>query len=131
MKRPERRRRSPTVRRIEAPPPGVDLEAVAAKARYTGSPYHKDMPSFAGPVPRNRPDASICPRSLASQRAQVQGWLQSAIKCGNVGLWSGDFPQRVWHREGDVTFEAVLTRPIAGEYHGYPLEPSEGVEGLR
>ena len=81
------------------------------------------------PVTR-KPPASICPRGLAQQRGLVEEWLKQAIRRGNVGDWQGKFPERVWHREARVIYEAVLTRPLAGEYHGYPLEPHETVEGL-
>jgi hypothetical protein len=130
MKRP-RQRPNRTYRRVAAPPAEVDLEAVAREVRYTGSPYHKDVPSFAGMPVRRKPPASICPRELARQQETVAGWLREGIRLGNVGTWAGRFPERVWHREGDVVYEAVLTRPLTGEYHGYPLEPNETVEGLR
>ncbi len=130
MKRPDRQRRNPKRRQVVSPPEGVDLGAVATRVSYTGSPYHKDIPSFAGVV-RHRPDASICPRRLAHDREQIETWLRQAILRGNCGRWTGEFPQVVWHREGGELFEAVLTRPENGEYHGYPLEPGEEVEGLQ
>ncbi|NLX20350.1 MAG: hypothetical protein GXY55_01600 [Phycisphaerae bacterium] len=130
MKKPQRQRRRAQVRRVEGLPVGIDLKALAAKATYGGSPYHKDIPSFAGRPPKPRPGASICPRGLAKQRDRVEKWLREAIEQGHVGLWQGDFPLRVWHREGSTVFEAVLTRSKVGEYHGYPLEPNEKVEGL-
>lgn len=131
MKRPERQRRKPHCRRVADPTPNVDREGLADQATYGGSPKHKDIPSFAGAVPRPRVDASICPRELTRDRGRVEGWLREAIRRGNVGSWEGPFPSPVWHREGDITYEALLTRPTSGEYHGYPLEPDEHVEGLK
>ena len=131
MKRPERQRRKPHSRRVADAPPDVDRKALAKRATYGGNPKHKDIPSFAGAVPRPRVDASICPRELTRNKDKVECWLQKAIQRGNVGSWEGAFPSPVWHREGDVTYEAHLTRPVFGEYHGYPLEPDEQVEGLR
>ena len=130
MKRPRHQRRKPHVRRVVEPPADVDRADVAARATYIGSPKHKDMPSAAGPVPRPRPDASICPRELTRDPERVERWLRDAISMGNVGSWEGTFPSPVWHKEGAVTYEAHLTRPNVGEYHGYPLEPHEEVEGL-
>lgn len=130
MKRTRQQRPNPRVRCVVPAPPGIDLADLAARASYTGSPYHKDVPSFAGPVPRHRPDASICPRELAGAREQIEKWLKDAIRSGHAGSWQGRFPEPVWHREGETVYEAVLTRPLAGEYHGYPLEPGERVEGL-
>lgn len=131
MKRPERQRRSPHRQRVADPPPDVDREALANRATYGGSPKHKDIPSFAGAVPRPRVDASICPRELTRDKDRVERWLREAIRRGNVGSWEGAFPAPVWHREGSTTYEAHLTRPAFGEYHGYPLEPDEHVEGLK
>ena len=131
MKRPTRRRKKPHPRRVAELPTDVDREALAERATYGGSPKHKDIPSFAGAVPRPRVDASICPRELTRDRERIERWLREAIRKGNVGSWEGPFPFPVWHREGEVTYEAHLTRPMVGEYHGFPLEPDEQVEGLR
>lgn len=130
MKRPRRQRRKPHLRRVADLPTNVDRDALAERATYGGSPKHKDIPSFAGEVPRPRIQASICPRELTRDRKRVECWLRKAIRLGNVGSWEGEFPSPVWHREQDVTYEAHLTRPNTGEYHGYPLEPYEKVEGL-
>lgn len=131
MREPKRRRRKPHVRRVVQPPAHLDRAALAERATYGGSPKHKDLPSFAGQVPRPRIDASICPRELTRDRERVERWLREAIRRGNAGSWEGEFPSPVWHQEGGVTYEAHLTRPNVGEYHGYPLEPDEFVEGLR
>lgn len=112
------------------PPPGVDLRAVALRATYTGSPFQKNTPSFAGRIGRPRPDANICPRDLAWRREDVEAWLRAGIARGACGAFRGDFPQHVWHREGDVVYEAFLTNQGNGEYHGYPLEEYETVRGL-
>ena len=50
MRTPMRRRPRP---RTQDVPPDTDLGALAERARYIGSPEHKDMPTFAGqPRPR-------------------------------------------------------------------------------
>lgn len=132
MKRPEHRRKQVKPRRISPPPEGIDLDAVAGQVRYTGSPYHKDTPSFAGPVGRPRPRSSPCPRHLAARQADIQAWLAEAVRRGHCGShWRGNFPHHVWHREGEVVFEGCQTNQGNGEYHGYPLEPGDDfVEGL-
>ncbi|MBM4032907.1 MAG: hypothetical protein FJ291_14120 [Planctomycetes bacterium] len=104
---------------------------MAGRVRYVGSVYHKDMPSFAGTVPPRRPHASICPRELARQRDTIQEWLRRAIRQGHFSaLWEGGFARYVWHREGNVTFEARLVNRQTGEYKGFPLERDEEVHGL-
>ena len=131
MKVPGYRRHNPTHRVVHTPPPGTDLRNVAARARYVGSPNHKDSQSFAGAIPAHRPHASICPRDLANQQNLVRQWLQDAIRRGSCGHhWDGEFPRYVWHREGTVVYEARLTNRAKGEYKGYPLEMDQGVRGL-
>lgn len=89
-----------------APPDGIDLRQVAASCRYVGSPYHKDAPGFAGRPHGRRPGASLCPRHLVNRHDLVEGWLRDAVRSGRVGAWDHGYPRYVWHREGDVVFEA-------------------------
>ncbi len=110
-------------------PQTANLESVAARATYVGSPEHKDFLSFAGP-PRPRRDASLCPRYLKSKTA-VTNWLRSAIRRGHTGApWEGDFPRYVWHREDSVVFEARLVNREQGSYKGYPLNEDEWPSGI-
>lgn len=44
--------------------------------------------------------------------------------------WEGRFPRYVWHREGEVYYEARLTNRETGCYKGYPIEPTEYPEGI-
>ena len=131
MKVPHHRRSNPKNRMVGPAPAGTNLQDVAEQARYTGSPYHKDVPSFAGRVPRPRPDASICPRELAWRQAQVNDWLREAIRRGWFsGSWRNGFPDRVWIRVDGVVYEARRTNAGTGEYKGYPLEADQPVKGL-
>lgn len=81
-------------------------------------------------MPRARPDASVCPQELANCQDVVESWLREGINAGRVGAWEGGYPRYVWHREGDVVFEAKQGSPGSGEYHGYPLTPEQRVIGL-
>jgi len=132
MKRPTSRRENPKHRRIATLlPEGIDLVALAGRVRYVGSPYHKDVPSFAGPIPQPRPDATISPRELTQHRDKVQDLLQRAITNGWVGEpWEEGFPRYVWVREGNTIFEGRLTNQTLGEYKGYPLTQDQEVQGL-
>lgn len=124
------RRRRPLLREIAPVPHTVDLEAVADRASYIGSPEHKDAPSFAG-QPKPRADAAICPRHLAREQVLVTDWLRRAIRLGFVSaLWEGEFPRYVWHREAGVAYEARLVNRSNGQYKGYPLNPGEEPRGL-
>ena len=130
MRKPGYQRDNPKARRVQRPPPGVDLARVADSCRYVGSPYHKATRSFAGTARGRRPDASLCPGDLVDSRDRVECWLRQAVRAGRVGAWDGGFPRYVWHREGDTVFEARQGSPGSGEYHGYPLEPKQVVKGL-
>jgi hypothetical protein len=97
---------------------------VASKARYVGSPEHKEAPSFAG-QPRPRADASICDRRLGDAE-ELTSWLSEALAKGAFGgLWEGNFPRYVWYKDGQTVYEGRLTNSELGEYKGYPLEPDE------
>jgi len=128
MRAPKRKR--PQVRAIGSPPPNMNLALVANRARYIGSPEHKDAPSFAG-QPRPRANASICDRSLAQNQAQITRWLRRAIRRGQVsGFWEGEFPRYVWYRNDDIVYEGRLVNREAGWYKGFPLEQDQWPEGL-
>ena len=70
------RRKRPRIRRIFVSA-DADLNDLARRAIYVGSPEHKDVRSFAG-QPRLRADASCCPREIDLETARR--WLRSAIK---------------------------------------------------
>lgn len=122
MRAPKRHR--PPRRQRSDPPTGIELDKLAARASYVGSPEHKTYPSFAGPA-RLRADASKCDPRLGD-RAELTGWLREAIAGGQVGApWEGDFPRYVWHRKDNTVYEGRLVNSELGQYKGYPLQPAE------
>jgi len=126
MKRPSRTRTFDAQRcRLDTSLDSKARSALAAKAAYLGSPEHKAAPSFAG-HPRPRADASLCDPSLHDQPHLVQGWLQSAIRAGNISAdLENGFPRYVWHCVDGQYYEARLTNRESGCYKGYPVEKSE------
>jgi hypothetical protein len=122
MRPPTRRRQSPKQR--ATPPPDVDLEQLATNATYVWSAEHKDQVSPAG-LPKLRTDATPCPTGLTEE--QVLSWLREAIAAGDVGgVWEGQiYPQLAWRRVGDTVYEARVSNPVQGWYHGYPLDHTE------
>ena len=130
MRRPTFQRGNPKARKVQAVPDGIDLRQVAESCTYVGSPYHKDAQGFAG-IPRGRrPSASLCPQHLANRQELVEEWLRDAIRTGRTGAWIGGYPRYVWRREGEIVFEARQGSPRSDQYHGYPLEPEQQVQGL-
>ncbi|MDE2906438.1 MAG: hypothetical protein OXQ28_10180 [Acidobacteriota bacterium] len=124
------RRRRPRTREIFPPPEQAILDGLAERARYIGSPEHKDTTSFAGP-PRLRADASCCPREMAEDQPMINTWLRSAIRRGATGApWEGAFPRYVWYKHAATVFEGRLVNREAGEYKGYPLDRDEWPAGI-
>ena len=124
------RRRRPRMREIHAPLDPVELAGLASRARYVGSPEHKDVVSFAG-RPRLRADASCCPRETAEDPRRITRWLRSAIREGATGApWEGGFPRYVWYKHGETVFEGRLVNRETGEYKGYPLDRDEWPRGV-
>ena len=122
------RRKRPRRRTIYVPP-DADLDRLANRVRYAGSPEHKDSRSFAG-QPRLRADASCCPREIVD-REVVDGWLRSAIRRGAIGApWDGEFPRYVWYKWSDIVFEGRLVNRGNGSYKGYPLDRQEWPDGI-
>ena len=102
--------------------PGIDLNEVADRVVYVGSPEHKDVPGFAG-QPRPRADASICPRDV-SDRETVSEWLRSAIRAGATGApWERGFPRYVWYKDGDTVYEGRLVNRERGLVQGLSARP--------
>ena len=129
MRKPRRPRRrgNPGARVVQPPPDDVDVDDIANNATYVSSPYH----SLAVPAPRPRPDATLCPLSVSKNPIRIIRWLRDSIRQGRTGSWSGNgFPKYVWHRVGDVIYEAREGSPGTGIYHGYPLDSSQTVRGL-
>jgi hypothetical protein len=128
MRAPARKR--PMARKVTPRRDEVNLDRIAARVTYVGSPEHKDMPSFAG-LPHPRSDASICDRKLSGDLELVTGWLKRAIRRGAIGgMMEGDFPRFAWYKENDRVYEARLVNQELGEYKGYPLNKTEWPEGL-
>lgn len=124
------KRKRPLSRRIAGPMSGIDLDELAERVNYVGSPEHKDALSFAG-RPKPRADASKCDLALAFNKEEVTKWLQSALRRGAISeVFEGGFPRYVWYKKGKVVYEARLTNQGLGEYKGYPLNEPEWPDGL-
>ena len=129
--RAPRRRRKRLRHRATSLPLGIDLERLAQRASYVGSPEHKSGPSFAGrPVPRA--DATLCDPEFLNQQQRLTAWLKEAIRAGMICEMdeSDPFPRYVWHRDQDKIYEAWLVNRELGQYKGYELQRDEWPEGV-
>jgi hypothetical protein len=124
------RRKRPLPRKISGIlPADVDLNAIATRVAYVGSPEHKAYPSSAGgPFPR--PDASKCDPSFRGRESMLTEWIRHGIRSQYVsGPWDNGLPRYVWYLDesGGVrtVYEARLMNQGNGEYKGYPLNPDE------
>jgi hypothetical protein len=117
------------------------LEALALRASYVGSPHHKDIPTFGlTPAPRkgamrvedadqqgiDNPDCTICPRKWVGHRERATELLRQAVQQGHVSEDADvdTLPRNVWARDPDdpeLVYEArQLSWPNDG-YKAYPL----------
>jgi hypothetical protein len=106
------------------------LVQAASQAKYESSPYHRNPKSGKIPVGRRYPAASKCHEKWDVKLAE-RALRQSICKGLVSDNWKGDFPRKVWYRDGAVVYEAVLSNHHQGTYHGYPLNsPEEWPHGL-
>jgi hypothetical protein len=123
------RRPRPTARKIAAATErmtAAELAKLADRARYVGSPDHKDVPAM-GIVPRPRqgaltvdvaeakridnPDCTICPRKWARMLEAATRLLREGIRLGQVSsdATAASLPARVWVRDPEdisIVYEA-------------------------
>ncbi len=128
MRTPSRQR---SMRRtLIEPPAGADMKDLARRAEYIGSPEHKTRPSFAGPSPKLRSDASKCDPSLGDP-AKLTKWLRKGLRERHIGApWEGGFPRYVWYSDRGQWYEGRLVNRDQGQYKGYPVAPDELPQGL-
>jgi hypothetical protein len=115
---------------VVAPDPDVDLDRLAERCRYIGSPEHKSSPSFAGPPKLRQADATKCDPALKDSAELLTQWLRSAVRAGQIGAWQGQFPKYAWYRVEGQCYEARLTNPGNGDYKGYALTDAECPDGI-
>lgn len=120
VKRPKKRNeRFPNKPKFLDRAPAADaLEAAATAARYVPSDYHCKID---GRLRRRVKPATPCPRDFSLQEAGNA--IRAAMRAGRVSRqWINGFPRHLWHRIGDVWYEACTNNGTAGTYHAYPIE---------
>lgn len=95
-----------------------ELEVAASAALYAPSNYHCKID---GKLARRLKPATPCPKEFSLPEAGMA--IREAIRKGRVSVrWVNGFPKHVWHRDGDVWYEACTEAGTAGTYHAYPVE---------
>jgi hypothetical protein len=115
-------------KRVDPKPDRARLAQAASKSVYAGSDYH--CPGVGGrPLKYRAKPASICPRHWSE--AEATAALRVAMTQGTVSeVWEDGFPRYVWHKDGDVWYEARHTRGPYGTFHAYPIELGQLPGGL-
>jgi hypothetical protein len=104
------------------------LNAAADDATYSPSPYH--CPDSKGRLASRIKPAMRCAEGWSNRNAL--NTLRDGIRAGRVSRgWIGRFPRYVWHRAGDIWYEAQTNTGTAGQYHAYPIEDSGVPLGLK
>ncbi len=102
----------------------LDLDHLAERVRYGGSPQHKRNPGDFGLVPPADPrqDKTLCDEVNIFSREEAQRLLSLGVRRGLVSrqLRNG-WPQNVWVVADGVPMEAELENEVLGSYHGYPM----------
>jgi hypothetical protein len=116
-------------KRVDSNPDQVMLMQAAATAVFGASPYHCRGAKGQPLVTRAKP-ASPCPRQWSDEEATRT--LRAAISRGKISdTWEDGFPKLVWHKDGNVFYEARHTRGPGGSFHAYPVEDIELPRDLR
>lgn len=129
LKRPVLRAKPGKRKRVDPSPDLARLEAAARTATYLSSDYHCRGPKGQPPKRRTSP-TSICPRAWRDEEATNA--LRKALLNGHISdVWDGEFPRYVWHKEGEVIYEARHTGGPAGCFHAYPIKSLQIPSGLK
>ncbi|MFP1678786.1 hypothetical protein ACLD02_08810 [Alloalcanivorax sp. C16-2] len=107
----------------------IDLKSLKESVAYCGNPAHKKNPGDFGLTPPSgaRAGKSLCDAVNIFEKAVAEELLREGVRRGMVSKqFRGEWPQNIWAVTGDgVALEAQLENKVAGEYHGYPMPPTD------
>ena len=130
--------RRPAQRAVRARLSIAERRALAARARYVGSPEHK-LGGWWGGLPKARQlqggkvgrpgkqTTTVCPLTTNEDRAEATEWLRRAIVAGQYRFVEADqdFPKRAWFEARGRIWCGFCLNPAAGEYKGWPIDEDE------
>ena len=116
----------------------VQRRDLADRARYVGSPEHKDKRWWGG-LPearqlrggrvgrRGKQTTTICPLTSDEDRDRATEWLRRAIRAAQYRFVEADqdFPKKIWCHERDQTWLGLCVNTKSGEYKGWPIDEEE------
>ena len=114
-----------------------ELEELAERATYVGSPEHK-LGRWWGGLPQGRqlPGGRVgrrrkqhttpCPLYRRSDQVRATKWVRNAIRAGQCRFYESDlFPKRIWYEaDGEIWIGLRVTDGL-GEYKGWPGDEEE------
>jgi hypothetical protein len=107
----------------------IDLVSLSGRVVYRGNSAHKKNPGDFGLTPPSgaRPGKSLCDTANIFDKAVASQLLKEGVKRGLVSKrFQGDWPQNIWAVTDDGTaLEAQLENRESGDYHGYPMPPTD------
>lgn len=105
---------------------------LAAKARYDGSPEHKNLRWWGGLPQGGRPrpykqKTTICPLVTEDERNLAEEWVQKAISRGDFRFSEGDkdFPKHIWYCADGKGWFGLCINSASGSYKGWPMDEDE------
>ena len=116
-------------RRIQKSCNPDELDQLAKRVRYSGSPYHKKNPGdFCLTHPAQpRPDKTLCDPVGIFTKLEALQLLRAGVRRGLISEQTrGGFPNKIWAVTKDcIPLEAQHGGPAPGYYHGYPMPSTD------
>ncbi|MCY4654317.1 MAG: hypothetical protein OXC95_14280 [Dehalococcoidia bacterium] len=106
-----------------------ELEGLADRINYSGSPYHKRNPGDFGLTPsaQPRPDKTLCDPVGIFTKSEALRLLKTGVSKGLISVQARDgLPQNIWAvTQNGHPLEAQLGSSATGDYHGYPMPSTD------
>lgn len=128
-----RQKQNPKRRLVSSIPDQAELDELAAKVAYNGSPYHKRNPGDFGLTPPSSPrfEKTLCDPTEVTKKELATKLLREGISRGLISENTvNGFPKNVWSVHKGWVLESQLENETKGEYHGYPLTEDDPLHAM-